>query len=104
MTRFTKGTRFRSQRELRVKGIIAFGAPFSGGFEGILPANEILVLDNDPPSGTKGMWLVPERYQHFEAVFVPNHDRQHEAYGGYAVAFDYAQVGSDLEVLNASAA
>jgi hypothetical protein len=50
------------------------------------------------------MWLVPERYKHFEAIFVPGHDRAHEAYGGYAVAIEYAQVGADLEVLNASAA
>jgi hypothetical protein len=104
MARFAKGTRFRSLRELRVTGIIAFGAPFSGGFEGVFPANEFLVLDNEPPPGTKGMWLVPERYQHFEAVFVPSRDREHEAYGGYAVAIEYTQVGADVEVLSATAA
>lgn len=104
MTHFPKGTRFRSRRDLRVKGGIAFGAPFSDGFEGIFPANEILVLDREPAPGTKGMWLVPERYKHFEAIFVPDHDRAHEAYGGYAVAIEYTQVGADVEVLNASAA
>jgi hypothetical protein len=103
MARFTKGTRFRSRCELRVKGIIVFGAPFSGGFEGVFPANEILILDSDPPPGTKGMWLVPERYQHFEAIFVPSRDREHEEYGGYAVGIEYTQVGSDVEVLHGTA-
>jgi hypothetical protein len=99
MSRFTKGTRFRSRRDLTVNGIISFGAPFSGGFEAVLPANEVLVLDNDPPPNARGMWLVPERYDHFEAMFVPSRDRSHDGYGGYAVAIGYEQVGSDVEVL-----
>ena len=99
MARFTKGTRFRSRRDVVVKGIITFAAPFSDGFEGVLPANEVLVLDSEPHPSAKGMWLVPERYDHFETVFVPSRDRAHEGYGGYAVAIDYDQVGADVEVL-----
>jgi hypothetical protein len=103
MARFAKGTRFRSRCDLQVSGIITFGAPFSGGFKGVFPANEILVLDNESSPGTKGMWLVPERYQHFESIFVPERDRENEVYGGYAVAIEYTQVGTDVEVLNATA-
>jgi hypothetical protein len=99
VAQYTKGTRFRSCRDLKVNGIISYGAPFSDGFEGLLPASEVLVLDSDPLPNARGMWHVPERYEHFETIFVPSHDRAHEAYGGYAVAINYEYVGEDIEVL-----
>ena len=92
MTHFLKELAF-ARGAICVKGGIAFGTPFSGGFKGIFPANEILVLDREPAPGTKGMWLVPERYKHFEAIFVPDHDRAHRTLGGYAFAIEYTQVG-----------
>jgi hypothetical protein len=80
MKEFHKGMKFRSLRELQVRGMIAYGAPHSSGFDATLPAGEVLVCSQQP--GPQGMWLVPERYQHFEQVFVPERDRPNPEYGG----------------------
>ena len=102
MTQFQKGMKFRSLRELQVHGIVAYGAPYSTGFDGVFPAGEILICDQRP--GPKGMWLVPERYQHFEKFFVPEKDRLNPDYGGYAIGCSFNQVGSDYEIINSPSA
>jgi hypothetical protein len=89
--------KFRSLRDVRVRGIVAYGAPFSTGFDAVLPAGESLVCDKEP--GPQGMWLVPERYEHFEQLFVPERDRRNPEYGGYAVSCAFSQIGQDYEMV-----
>ncbi|HEV3272607.1 MAG TPA: hypothetical protein VGZ93_10545 [Candidatus Methylacidiphilales bacterium] len=98
MGQFHKGMRFRTRREINVRGIIVFGAPFSNGFEGTLPKGEVLILDSEPRDSAKGMWLIPERYKHFELLFVPERDRLNPDYGNYAVGCAFNQVGTDIEL------
>ncbi len=96
MAKFRKGMRFRSLREVSVRGIVVYGAPFSTGFDAVLPAGEILVCDQPGP---QGMWLVPERYAHFEQLFVPAQDRQSPDYNGYAISCSFGQIGQDYETI-----
>jgi hypothetical protein len=91
----------RSLREVTVRGIIAYGAPYSTGFDAVLPAGEILVCKQKP--GPSGVWLVPERYKHFEELFVPERDRQNPEYGGYAFGCSFSQIGQDYEIVNEKA-
>jgi hypothetical protein len=101
MTQFRQGMRFRTVREVPVLGIVAYGAPFSTGFDAVLPSGEILLCDQNP--GPRGMWLVPERYKHFEQLFVPERDRRHPDYGGYALACSFSQIGRDYEIVDEKA-
>ena len=96
---FHKGMRLRTRREMSVRGVITFGAPCSGGFEGSIPAGEILIVDQDPPAFAKGVYLVPGRYKDFERLFVPESDRADPAYSGYAISCSFESVSSDLETI-----
>ncbi|MGP8201453.1 MAG: hypothetical protein ACLQU4_18335 [Limisphaerales bacterium] len=102
MTQFHKGMKFRSLREVQVRGVVAYGAPYSTGFDGTLPVGEIVVCSQEP--GPQGMWLVPERYKHFEQLFVPEQVRQNPDYGGYAVECLFSQIGQDYEMVGEKAA
>lgn len=102
MTSFAKGMKFRSLRDVAVHGIVDYGAPFTfrTGFDAVLPAGEILICDQHP--GPRGMWLVPERYEHFEQLFVPERDRQHPDYAWYALGCPFSQIGQDYELIMTS--
>jgi len=91
--------RIRSRQEIAVKGIITFGAPASGGFAGVLPAGETLLVDQEPPAQATGAWLVPERYEHFESIYVPERDRKDPAYSDYALSISFDEVARHFDVL-----
>jgi hypothetical protein len=101
MTQFHQGMKFRSLRDVPVHGIVSYGAPFSTGFDAVLPAGEILICGQKP--GPKGMWLVPARYEHFEELFVPERDRQHPDYSSYALSCSFGQIGQDYELFDSQA-
>jgi len=100
MGKFHKGLRLRSRKSVKVDGVITFGAPCCGRFEGVLPAGEVLKLNYEPHDRVRGLWLEPERYSDLEQVFVPKESRSAPAYSGYAVGCDYDQIGVDFEVLD----
>jgi len=91
--------RLRSRRQLSVKGIITFGAPCSGGFEGLLPAEAVLLVDQEPPNGAAGAWLVPEQYAHFELSFISEGTRKDSSYSGYAIACSFEEAAKNFDVL-----
>jgi hypothetical protein len=97
--RLGKGMRLRTRRKLEVKGIITYGAPCSGGFVGTLPEGETLVVKQDIPTWASGAWLVPERYEHFELLFVPDATRADPEYNGYAVSCSFKDVAGDFDVI-----
>ena len=97
--KFYKGMRFRTRRDVPVRGIVNFRAPCTGGFEGTLPAGEILILEHEPPDFAKGMPLIPARYKDFEHLFVSERDRNDPTYNGYAVVWSFDRVDSDLELV-----
>ena len=86
-----------------MKGIITFGAPASGGFTGTLPAGETLLVDQEPPARAIGAWLVPERYEHFESIFVSESIRKHPEYSDYAIAISFDEVAQHFVVLEEEA-
>ncbi|MCG8588689.1 MAG: hypothetical protein MJE66_05305 [Proteobacteria bacterium] len=96
-----KGNRYRARRDLAVSGVITFGAPFTLGFDGVLPQGEVVAVDMDPPAWAGGVYLVPERTSHFEEQFVPQRDRDHEDYSSYAIAVSFEDLERDFEPLAA---
>lgn len=65
----------------------------------MLPAGETLLVDQEPPAQAKGAWLVPDRYQHFESIFVPERDRKDPAYSGYAVAITFEEASMHFDIV-----
>jgi hypothetical protein len=84
-----KGTRFRATTDFPAICLTHWMAPFTGGYSVVVPAGEILVVPEDPPSFATGVALVPERYDHFLQVFVPPEDRNAEKFGGYSLAVPF---------------
>ena len=95
--------RIRNLHDMAVKGIITFGAPASGGFTGTLPAGETLLVDQEPPVRATGAWLVPERYEHFEAIFVSELILKDPEYNDYAIGISFDEVAQHFVVLKEEA-
>lgn len=97
MEELKEGQKFRLKNDREVEGIIVYGAPCSGHFEGTLQSGEVLILDQQPQDGTKGCWLVPERYDHFEKIFIPQDILEQEDYSSYAIGILYEELERDFE-------
>jgi hypothetical protein len=94
-----KDQRWRVVRDLATSGVTSWRAPFTGGFECVIPSGTVVTVDNDPPMGASAVYCVPENYDDLERAFVPAEDREAEKYGGYAVLIDLADFGEALEPL-----
>jgi hypothetical protein len=97
-----KGQRFRVKRDLSVSGVIVYGAPCSGYFEGCLPCGEIVALDYDPKPDSKSCWLKPERYDHFEEIFIPQKTRRDQEYDHFAISCSYKELELEYECVEDS--
>ena len=95
----TKGQRYRAVHDVTVRGIVTFGAPFSGHFEGVFPEGETCVVGMEPPHHARGVYLVPDAYARFELLFVSEHDRNSDVYDSYAMAVSFAELTQSFEAL-----
>jgi len=100
MKPYKAGQIFRTKKKIPVTGIIIFGAPFSGMFEGILPKEENLFLDYTPKKTAKGLWLKPERYDDFEKEFIEEKTRRNPEYDSYAISASIDEISSLYEILS----
>jgi hypothetical protein len=94
-----KGDRYRARRDVAVNGIVTFGAPFTGGFTGILPRDATCIIDLEPPQRAQGVYLVPDDYARFETMFVSQHDRSSADYSGYAMSVSFDELARSFEKL-----
>lgn len=86
-----QGDKFKITRDTNVSGLTIWGAPYTGGFECILPAGTILVANAD--SWGQGFGVVPEMYNELEKRLVPETDRTAKKYGGYYFIFSKSDIG-----------
>jgi hypothetical protein len=91
-----KGQRWRVVRDLPGSGITTWAAPFTGGFDCVIPGGTILTVDNDPPMGASAVYCRPENYDELEQVFVPDCDRRSAKYDSYALVIPLASFGEAL--------
>ena len=93
-----RGQRYRARVDVPVTCMTSWATPFTGGYERVLPAGEIVVIANDPPAGATAVYAEPENYRRLHAVMVPLSDRlQFWVYRGYYLALRLAQLESDFE-------
>jgi hypothetical protein len=93
------GERWRVVKDMPASGITTWAAPFTGGFECVIPRDTVLVVENDPPMGASAVYCVPEHYRELEAVFVAREDYQAEKYSGYALVIPLDDFSSALSPL-----
>ena len=92
-----KGDRYRALEDVKVRGIVTFGAPFSSGFSGIFPRGCTCIVEMDPPAWADGVHLRPDEYDRFEREFVSEHDRRAEEYDSYAMAVSFDELMRSFE-------
>ncbi len=99
-----RGDRYRTIRDVRVRGLVTFNNPSSGGFLAVLPRGEVVVVEHDPPAKARGVYAIPQRYEELEPALVPERDRMSDAYGSYALTISFDQLNEDFEQLPPSGA
>jgi len=103
MAKIHKDARLRARKEVAIQGVITYGAPKCGHFEGILPSGEILRLDYEPADSVDGIWVVPERYAELEQLFIPTQVQTERGYSGYAVYCPCERIGPCFELVSRAA-
>lgn len=88
-----QGDKFSVVKDIKVHGLIIWGAPYTGGFECILPARTVLVAENDAVPWAEGFAVVPVDYNELEKQLVPESDRTAKKYGGYHFSFLKSDIG-----------
>ncbi len=66
-------------------GVTHWRAPFTGGFECVIPAGTALVAAHDRVEGAEGVSFRPLLYEEMEGILVPEEDRLAEKYDGYSL-------------------
>lgn len=92
-----KGDRFRVVRTLRTRALVQWKAPFTSGFECVIPEGTVLVVDHDSAPISTGFGCVAENAAELEAMLVPEQDMKAEKYAGYYFVVAYKHIGKELE-------
>lgn len=71
----SKGQRYRVTRDVPVTALTSWAAPFTGGYDRVLRAGEVLTILNDPPEGATAVYCEPDDYQRLHREFIPFSDR-----------------------------
>jgi len=95
--RIAQGERFKVIRPLAASGLVQWKAPFTSGFECVIPPGTILVANHDSVPVSIAFGCVPANSKELEAQLVPEQDRTSEKYGGYYFVLPYKHIGRELE-------
>jgi hypothetical protein len=99
MADIRKGQRFRSKAPVEVTCLTSWAAPYTGGDKRTLPADEVIVIANDPPATATAVYCNPERCEELHTEMVPLSDRTHPLYRGYYLAVKVAALRTEFEQL-----
>lgn len=70
-----KGQRYKSKANIPVIAMTSWAAPFTGGYNRVLPAGETFTVANDPPEGATAVYCDPDNYRRLQSMFIPISDR-----------------------------
>lgn len=93
------GQRWRAVKDVPTGGVTTWNAPFTGGFEGVLPRGTVITVDNDPPMGARAVYCIPDNYEELERLLVSQEDRDASHYSGYALVISLADFGEAFVLL-----
>jgi len=95
-----KGQRYRARVDASVTCLTSWAAPYTGGYERVLPEGETIVIMTDPLPGATAVYADAEHYRALHASMVPLRDRlQFWVYRGYYLSVRLARLESDFELL-----
>lgn len=92
-----KGDRFIVVRAFSARGLVQWRAPFTSGFECIIPMNTVLVAEYESVPISTGFGCLPVNRAELEPQLVPEQDRTSEKYAGYYFVLPYRHIGKELQ-------
>jgi len=79
----------------------SWSAPFTGGYERVLPAGEIFRIINDPPEKATAVYADAENYKKLHKTFIPLSDRMRFIfYRGYYLCIKIKDIEEKCESLD----
>ncbi|MGC9527283.1 MAG: hypothetical protein ACP5D7_17255 [Limnospira sp.] len=95
-----KGQTYRPKIDLPVICMTSWAAPFTGGYDHILPRGETFIIANDPPPDATAVYADVVNYHQLHSYFVSRGDRwRFWVYRGYYLCIDIEQIQTDCELV-----
>jgi hypothetical protein len=92
-----KGQRFRALHDVPLNCLTHWSAPFTGGLKVVLPGNEVLIVEEEPPVFAAGAYMIPERYDHFLTAWIPESERLPPKFEGYSLAISFDELAQSFQ-------
>ena len=94
------GQRYKALQDLNITCMTSWSAPFTGGYERVLPAGETFRISSDPTANATAVYADAENYKELHKVFVPLSDRiRFILYRGYYLCIKLNDVEEHCEQL-----
>lgn len=101
----TEGRRYRAKADVAVTCLTSWAAPYTGGYDRVLPRGAVVVVETTPPAGATAVDVVPLDYDGLHAGMVPLYDRwRFWVYRGYWLSIPLGTLERDFEPLDAGSA
>lgn len=100
MLKVHENDHFVLTEELEIGGLICWAAPYTTGFDCVLPKGAVIRADSDSVEGATGFTALPCHYELIEQLWVEEYDRQAKKYQGYYFVFNLSDIGGKLRRLS----
>lgn len=94
-----QGDRLTVAEDVPALGVTQWRAPFTGGFECVVPAGTVLLVLG-AQAEAEAFPCRPEDYERLEQLLVPEEVRTSEKYDGYYLLFKKRDIGSTLQTIS----
>jgi len=96
-----KGQKYRTLDDILVYCSTHWAAPYTLGYDRILPKGEIFTVEDDQVEKSTCLDCIPKRRKWIEKKFVPLKDRlKFWTYSGYSLVIDIDQIKSKCELIS----
>lgn len=89
--------RYKPKQDIRVIGMTAWGAPFTGGHDVILPKGVEFKILSNPRQEATAVYCEIIDYAKWEKIFVPEEDRKNKKYSNYYICIDIEEIKNNCE-------
>jgi hypothetical protein len=96
--RISSGARFVVTKDFTEIALVHWKAPFTDGFQCVLPQGTILVAFSDSPPGIAAVSCVPESASLFISEHVPEEIRGNSKFAGISFVLDKSLIGNTIAV------
>ena len=93
------GDKVEFNEDLALGAMVSWAAPVTTGHEIIVPSGTRATVTGDSVPSAEAFVCVPESYDEFGAVHIPEHTSRPEGYGGYCLVVMKAALGASVSLL-----